>query len=423
MPSLEFDESPSHLSRFKFSDAPASTASKSKPKPAIVEIGSSSAAKSKPKIQEVSDGASSSRAPSTKPKIAEIEDDDDVAPPSATKTRINIVEVSEDGAFDITDEEPPPLDDAPPLDDEPPPLADPTPKPPPPPQEDEGPSLMEQMMADANVARDKKLTEKKNEQQRMKKQFGDGLKSNLKKGFLSGGSKKKPTQKSPKESAPEVIQTIRPQSRGKAKPGERESALKQEVADAMAASENSTVQALKGGEWITPDLTQKIASNEKLTRAMADPRFDAALKMMSKDPKRAMALLESEPWLREAFVELSGLMGGHFSALGEQQQQAAAGATPTPEAVPEAEMGPMAQDALKRHRAGELPKPATADEQKQVEAVLQDDEIKGILMDPAMQNLMRACSDPSALQKAMRDPQIRAKFEKLAAAGLIRIER
>jgi len=179
--------------------------------------------------------------------------------------------------------------------------------------------LMEQMMADANVARDKKLAAKKTEEKRMKKQFGDGLKSNLKKGFLSGSSKKS-SKKAPKEeSAPEVIETLRPQ-RGKSKPGERESAMKQEVAEAMAASEHPIAQSLKGGQWITPDLTEKIASNEKLTRAMADPRFDVALKTMAKDPKRAMAMLDSEPWLKEAFVELCGQMGGHFSAMGEQQQ-------------------------------------------------------------------------------------------------------
>ena len=78
---------------------------------------------------------------------------------------------------------------------------------------------MEQMMADANVARDKKLAAKKSEQQRMKKQFGDGLKGNLKKGFLSGGSKKSAPKKAPKESAPEVIETLRPQAQGKPKAG------------------------------------------------------------------------------------------------------------------------------------------------------------------------------------------------------------
>merc|ERR1719231_1401381 len=114
------------------------------------------------------------------------------------------------------------------------------------------------------------------------------------------------------------------------------------------------MQALSGGKWITPDLTQRIASNPSLTRAMADPRFDAELKTMAKDPKRAMAMLEAEPWLKAAFVELCGHMGGHFSAMGEQQQAA----DPAPEAVPEREMGPMERDALRRHKAGDLPAPA-----------------------------------------------------------------
>ena len=135
-------------------------------------------------------------------------------------------------------------------------------------------------MADANVARDKKLAAKKSEQQRMKKQFGDGLKGNLKKGFLSGGSKKSAPKKAPKESAPEVIETLRPQAHGKPKAGERQSAITSEVAQAMASSENPMMQALNGGEWINQGLADRIGSNPSLVRAMADPRFDAALKMM-----------------------------------------------------------------------------------------------------------------------------------------------
>ena len=107
----------------------------------------------------------------------------------------------------------------------------------------------------------KKVAAKKSEEQRMKKQFGDGLKGNLKKGFLSGGSKKSAPKKAPKESAPEVIETLRPQAQGKPKAGERQSAITSEVAQAMASSENPMMQALNGGEWINQGLADRIGSN------------------------------------------------------------------------------------------------------------------------------------------------------------------
>jgi stress-induced-phosphoprotein 1 len=47
-----------------------------------------------------------------------------------------------------------------------------------------------------------------------------------------------------------------------------------------------------------------------------------------------------------------------------------------------------------------------------------------IMQDPVMQSILQqAQSNPQALQEHMKNPQIRTKIQKLAAAGVIRVGR
>ncbi len=51
-------------------------------------------------------------------------------------------------------------------------------------------------------------------------------------------------------------------------------------------------------------------------------------------------------------------------------------------------------------------------------------QILGLLQDPIMQSILQqAQGDPAALQEHMKNPGIRAKIQKLAAAGVIRVGR
>ena len=48
----------------------------------------------------------------------------------------------------------------------------------------------------------------------------------------------------------------------------------------------------------------------------------------------------------------------------------------------------------------------------------------GIMQDPIMQSILQqAQGDPAALQEHMKNPGIRAKIQKLVAAGVIRVGR
>lgn len=52
---------------------------------------------------------------------------------------------------------------------------------------------------------------------------------------------------------------------------------------------------------------------------------------------------------------------------------------------------------------------------------MKDPEIQGIMRDPVVQNVLQSLSeDPAAAQKAMANPSMRAKIEKLIAAGIVR---
>ena len=52
---------------------------------------------------------------------------------------------------------------------------------------------------------------------------------------------------------------------------------------------------------------------------------------------------------------------------------------------------------------------------------MRDPEVAGIMQDPVMQSILQqAQSNPAALQDHMKNPGIRAKIQKLVAAGIIR---
>ncbi|KAF2124594.1 TPR-like protein [Dothidotthia symphoricarpi CBS 119687] len=63
-------------------------------------------------------------------------------------------------------------------------------------------------------------------------------------------------------------------------------------------------------------------------------------------------------------------------------------------------------------------------EEQTMERIQRDPEIVGILQDPVMQAILQqAKGDPAALQEHLKNPGIRAKIQKLVAAGVIRMGR
>uniref|UniRef100_A0A7S2FPN2 STI1/HOP DP domain-containing protein n=1 Tax=Octactis speculum TaxID=3111310 RepID=A0A7S2FPN2_9STRA len=61
-------------------------------------------------------------------------------------------------------------------------------------------------------------------------------------------------------------------------------------------------------------------------------------------------------------------------------------------------------------------------DQTQVDKVMQDEEMRALLMDPEMQQVMITCQQPGALQKYMVDPLWGPRIRKLAQSGLVQIQ-
>lgn len=70
-------------------------------------------------------------------------------------------------------------------------------------------------------------------------------------------------------------------------------------------------------EWITEDLLSKVQKNPKLMKQLDDPHFSKVLTEFQKNPQQAMAAVRNDPEAKEFIQEFCGLLGNHFTALGE----------------------------------------------------------------------------------------------------------
>ena len=50
---------------------------------------------------------------------------------------------------------------------------------------------------------------------------------------------------------------------------------------------------------------------------------------------------------------------------------------------------------------------------------MNDPELKALLMDPKLQQILQECSDPAKFQAHMSNPETRKKIQKLYASGLV----
>ena len=98
--------------------------------------------------------------------------------------------------------------------------------------------------------------------------------------------------------------------------------------------------------------------------------------------------------------------------------------TAPPTEEEKAKLGPLAAKVAEDAANGKGPTPAkTPEEKKQVEDVLNNADLRDLLMSPKTQGLMQRCADPREFQRAMMDPEERAIIHKLADAGLVKLER
>ena len=199
-------------------------------------------------------------------------------------------------------------------------------------------------------------------------------------------------------------------------------------------------------QWATPDLLDTITQNHpKLARGMNDPRYMAALQCMQTNPKETLERLkETSPEIVDWLMEFCGVMGEHFIKLGgEESSSEGSKDAPVPPGIIGAEkireMGPLEKKALEKHQqekennkqtkqqnddeGGHRSATTKPDEilDSQVSSILANDELRSILLDPRMQQIMQECSTGSKLRYYMSHEEYGPKLRKLMEAGLIQV--
>ena len=195
-------------------------------------------------------------------------------------------------------------------------------------------------------------------------------------------------------------------------------------------------------QWATPDLFETITQNHpKLAQRMVDPQYMAALQAMQTNPKETLERLkQSSPEIVEFLMEFCGVMGEHFTKLGSEDGGDDGGETKASRNMASdkkiREMGPLEKKALDRHKETQKEKETKQNQQQQnqqranstmnetdsqVSSILANDELRSILLDPKMQQIMEECSTGSKLRYYMSHEEYGPKLRQLMEAGLIQV--
>ena len=309
--------------------------------------------------------------------------------------------------------------------------------------QNEGPTLMDEILAaQAEAARAKKIAEevaaKKNA-----KTFGGGFK----KGFFGGDnttSSSGANKSGSSKTLTEEIPTIRKAS-GNISKAVNLSKVNEEVQRGMAEDKSALALELEKGTWITPELLKQFQANPVISQGLQNARCKHALEMMQKNPKEAQAKYSNDKEVDTFLREFGKLMGSHFDGLAAKQElgqkqdsQSAAKVGNTSvginavktvtknvvekktDTLPIGAGGVLLEQA-KARQAKTAPRSAAeqAAEDERVQKVINNPELTALLMDPKMQMVLQECGDPVKFQRIMRDPVMAANIKKLFDAGLV----
>jgi len=186
------------------------------------------------------------------------------------------------------------------------------------------------------------------------------------------------------------------------------------------------------GQWATPDLLDSITQNHpKLAQGMQNPKYMAALQSMQTNPKETLERLkQTSPEIFDWLMEFCGVMGEHFVKLGEDSskdkkvksssEDSNGSDLPTLPSQKIRDIGPLEKKALEKHQKES--KQQSPKEDEEVSAILGDEELHSILLDPKMQEVMHECSKPgNKLSYYMSHPEYGPKLQRLVQAKLMQV--
>jgi hypothetical protein len=352
---------------------------------------------------------------------------------------------------------------------------------PPTPPEDEGPTMMEQIMAAQEEALRSQKIAKEVEERKAAKEFGKG--GSFKKGFFSSNDNDNDNKnKDKKKKKEEEITTLRSNKQSIAQSkAESLKKVNEDIQKSLSEEENEMVKELKKGDWMTPSLVTQFQSNPIVAAGLQDPECTDAMQLMQTKPKEGQKKYANNAKVDTFLREFGKIMSGHFDNLSKEKEKEANDVgmkAQTPASVPAATiakpkiieevtkttkslkkkkdkgfsfsfgdsgsskkknqivkssasstttssggtggMGPLAELSLK---TAATRKPVSEEEdkaqEKKAKELMDDPKLVQLMMDPETQQLMMDVGDPVKFSKIMQDPFKRVKIKKLMDAGLL----
>ncbi|ELU12371.1 hypothetical protein CAPTEDRAFT_228977 [Capitella teleta] len=236
------------------------------------------------------------------------------------------------------------------------------------------------------------------------KKSSDGGFGGFKKGFLFGA----PTQKeeAKEKSKHDDIPFIKPKN-----PNAKNERL--QMPEVQAAMDASEAFVKNKDTWLTEDLLKQVTSNPNLSKRLMDPTFMQAVTEFQTNPQAAMLKYQNNPEMQSFIRDFCRIMGNHLSNLpGNSTDQ------PPPIAVSDS----TAEISV---ASSTNPKQATAEDERRMQDILANPEIRTILQDPRVQRLLEVLrTDPDKAQKILQspDPEMAKMIRKLCEVGLLQFQ-
>lgn len=195
-----------------------------------------------------------------------------------------------------------------------------------------------------------------------------------------------------------------------------------EVQNAMGESE----KVLKNkDDWVTKDLLEKIEKNKSLTQKLQDPKYVQVINEFQKNPQAAMLKYQSSPEIQQFFTDFCGILGTHFENLADKQETHSRDVNKMKSKIQEIHTKDPQDGTDISVRSSTNPNQPTAEDERKMQEILSNQEIKETLMDPKIQNLFQSLrTDPEKAQRFMMnaDDDMKMKIRKLVDCGLLQFQ-
>lgn len=204
-------------------------------------------------------------------------------------------------------------------------------------------------------------------------------------------------------------------------------------------------------EWLTDDLMKEIEANDTLFKKLGDKKYVDAVNQFQSDPVKAMERYKDDKEIQEFLTAFCKIMGEHFSGLADKQDKTTTPSKPAPQSkivelnsesevkqaksTPPQTMNPMMSETLYTRsptggadmsvRSSTNPNQPTAEDERRMQEIVANPEIRNILLDPKVMKLIESLKfnpDEGTRLLQQADSDLREKIQKLVQCGLLQFQ-